>query len=121
MLEKPEYLDRIDELESLSIVRLKGNIDQAIIPIIEERIKANRKAGSMIDKNVLVDYKQVEKIDSAAIAFHLVRLKEYEAKGFKIGFVNPSEELKVFLGMFHLSDAFKIYTSEEDAINELNY
>jgi len=120
MSEKPQYLDRIDELEKVSIVRLKGNIDQAMIPVIENRIQSNRKAGSVIDKNVLVDYKQVEKVDSAAVAFHLVRLKEYEAKGFKIGFVNSSEELKVFLSMFHLSDAFKIYTSEEDAINELN-
>lgn len=120
MSEKPEYLDRIDELEKVSIVRLKGNIDQAMIPVIEDRIQTNRKAGSVIDKNVLVDYKKVEKVDSAAVAFHLVRLKEYEAKGFKIGFVNSSKELKVFLAMFHLSDAFKIYTSEEDAINELN-
>jgi len=120
MSEKPEYLASLDELEKVSIVRLKGNIDQAMIPVIEDRIQANRKAGSVIDKNVLVDYKQVEKVDSAAVAFHLVRLKEYEAKGFKIGFVNTSEELKVFLDMFQLSDAFKIYASEEDAINELN-
>jgi anti-anti-sigma factor len=120
MSEKPQYLDRIDELEKVSIVRLKGSIDQAMIPVIENRIQANRKAGSIIDKNVIVDYKQVEKVDSAAVAFHLVRLKEYEAKGFKIGFLNPSEELKVFLGMFQLSEAFKIYASEENAINELN-
>lgn len=120
MSEKLQYLDRIDELEKVSIVRLKGNIDQAMIPVIEERIQKNRKAGSVIDKNVLVDYALVQKVDSSAIAFHLVRLKEYESRGFKIGFVNASEELIVFLNMFHLSDAFKIYTNEEEAVKELN-
>lgn len=37
MSEKPQYLGRIDELEKVSIVRLKGNIDQAMIPAIENR------------------------------------------------------------------------------------
>jgi len=121
MSDKPQYLDRMDELEKVSIVRLKGNIDQQMIPIIEERIQANRKKGSGIEKNVLIDYALVDKVDSAAIAFHLIRLKEYEAKGFKIGFMNASDELMAFLNMFHLSDAFKIYINEEEAINELNY
>jgi len=120
MSDKPEYLDRIDELDNLSIVRLKGNMDQAMIPVIEERIRVNRKAGSKIEKNILVDYKLVEKVDSAAVAFHLVRLKEYEAKGYKIGFINPSDELNTYLGMYHLCDAFKTYKSEQEAVNELN-
>ncbi|MBP9854453.1 MAG: hypothetical protein KBD53_06270 [Candidatus Omnitrophica bacterium] len=33
MPNKPIYLDKIDELEKVSIVRLKGNIDQQMIPI----------------------------------------------------------------------------------------
>ena len=58
---------------------------------------------------------------SNAYSPELARLnEEYEAKGFKIGFLNPSDELKVFLSMFHLSDAFKIFTNEEVAISELN-
>ena len=120
MTEKPQYLAQIEELERLTIVRLKGNIDQDMIPVIEDRIQFNRKAGSKVDNNVLVDYRLVDKIDSAAVAFHLVRLKEYEAKGYKIGFINPSEELKVFLQMYHLTNAFKIYTSEQEALDELN-
>ena len=120
MLDKPRYLEKIDELERVTVVRLKGNIDQQMIPIIEERIQHNRKKGSTINKNVLVDYKLVKKVDSATIAFHLVRLKEYQEKGFRIGFMNLSYELKVYLNMFGLCEAFKIYADEEQAINELN-
>ncbi|MBP9854459.1 MAG: STAS domain-containing protein [Candidatus Omnitrophica bacterium] len=120
MPNKPEYLDKIDELEKVSIVRLKGNIDQQMIPVIQERILANRKKGSKIDKNVLVDYALVEKVDSAAVAFHLIRLKEYEVKGFKIGFMNASDELLAYLNMFRLSAAFKIYSNEKQALAELN-
>jgi len=118
--EKPSYLDRIDELDKVSIVRLRGDIDQETVPIIEDRIMANRLSGSKIDKNVLVDYAHTGKIDSAAVAFHLMRLKEYEAKGFKIGFINVSDTLRTYLEMFNLSDTFKIYSNESEAVNELN-
>ena len=117
--EKPTYLERIDELPRLSIVRLKGRIDQAMVPVINARIKANRKAGSKIDKNVLLDFSQVEHVDSAAIVFHLIRLKEYQEKGFKVGFINISNELKVLLEIYKESDAFAIYLSEAEAVREL--
>lgn len=118
--QKPPYLDRIDELEKLSIVRLKGNIDQSMIPTIDSRINENRKAGSKIDKNVILDFLQVEHVDSATIAFHLIRLKEYQEKGFKVGFLNVTQELNTLLDLFKETVTFKIYSNEEEAVKELN-
>ena len=117
--DKPPYLDRIEESPRLSIVRLKGRIDQAMVPVIDARIKANRKAGSKIDKNVLLDFAKVEHVDSATIVFHLIRLKEYEEKGFKIGFINVTDELKTMLEIYKENDAFKIYSSEAEAVREM--
>lgn len=116
----PPYLDRIDELEYMDIVRLKGNIDQEMIPVMEERIEANRKAGSRINKNILVDYAKVDKIDTAAIAFHLLRLQEYQEHGFSIGFINLTDDLKAHLDMFKGNAAFKVYDSEAEAVEDLN-
>lgn len=118
--EKPPYLDRIDELEKMSIVRLKGKIDQTMVPVIDARINENRKAGSKIDKNVLLDFAKVEHVDSATIAFHLIRLKEYQEKGFKVGFLNATAELRTLLAMFKEDGTFKIYVSEEAAVKEMN-
>ncbi len=118
--DKPPYLDRINELEKLSIVRLKGRIDQTTIPAIDSRIQENRRAGSTIDKNVVLDFAKVEHVDSATIAFHIVRLKEYQEKGFKVGFMNITGELKVLLDLFKENDEFKIFASEEEAVRELN-
>ncbi|MCA9400028.1 MAG: STAS domain-containing protein [Candidatus Omnitrophica bacterium] len=114
------YLDRMDDFEFVQIVRLKGDIDQTMIPVIQNRIEYNRSQGSKIDKNIIVDYKKVNKIDSATIAFHIVRLKEYQEKGFKIGFINMTEQLRSLLAMFHQCDTFKIYLSEEEAMVALN-
>ena len=114
--ELPPYLERVDELEFVNVVRLKGKIDQEMIPVIENRIQANRKAGYTISKNVLVDYALVEKIDSAAIAFHLVRLEEYREHGFKIGFVNVTDEMTAHLEVFKNSDAFFIFDTEDEAV-----
>lgn len=119
--QQPPYLDRIDELDHVRIARLKGNIDQTMVPVIEARIQENRKQeGVKIDKNIIIDYAQVNKIDTAAIAFNLVRLKEIEAAGHKIGFINASDQLKVLLDMFKQSDAFQLYNTEEEAIDALN-
>ena len=118
--EKPPYLERIDELEKVSIVRLKGRIDQAMIPVVESRIKENRRHGSKIDKNVLLDFAKVDHVDSATIAFQIIRLREYQAKGFKTGFINISNEMRALLDIFKENEEFKIFASEDEAMKELN-
>ena len=118
--EKPPYLERIDELAKVSIVRLKGKIERDMIPLIDVRIEKNRRAGSQIDKNVLIDFAKVVDVDSATIAFHLLRLKEYEEKGFKIGFINLIDEMNALVSMFKESKSFRIYVSEEEALKDLN-
>ena len=118
--EKPLYLDRIDELDKLSIVRLKGQIVQSTIPSIEARIQENRRAGSTIDKNVLVDFAKVEDVDSATIAFHLMHLEEFHKKGFEVGFININEEFRNLLDLFKKNEKFKVFVSEAEAVQELN-
>ncbi len=119
--EKPIYLERIDEFPSVDIIRLKGRIDQTTIPAVESRIQENRQTeGTVIDKNVVVDFLLVDHVDSATIAFHMIHLREFQEKGFRIGFINVHREMKVFIEMFEAMDAFKIFASEEEALKELN-
>ena len=116
----PPYLERIDELEKLDIVRLKGRIEHTMIPMIESRIQENRRAGSKIEKNILLDYSKVVDVDSATIAFHLVHLREYEAQGFKVGFIQIIDEMRSLVDIFNEEKAFRVYASEEEAVRELN-
>ena len=91
-----------------------------MIPVVEERIKENRQKGSKIEKNVILDFSKVEHVDSSLIASHLLHLREYQEKGFQIVLLNVTRELKSLLDVFHESDKFKIFTSEEEAIQEMN-
>ena len=118
--EMPPYLERIDELEKVSIVRLKGLITRDMIPIIEARIKANRRMGSKIDKNVIVDFAKVEDVDSATVAFHIIHLEEFHAKGFEVGFININAEMKALLELFKEKANFKVFGSENEAVKVLN-
>lgn len=118
--EPPPYLERIDELEKVSIVRLKGEITREMIPVIEKRIQDNRRLGSKIEKNVIVDFAKVVDVDSATVAFHVIHLEEYHQKGFEVGFINLNDEMKVLLEMFKHSAPFKVYPSEAGAVKELN-
>ena len=118
--EKPPYLEKIDSFEKLDIVRLKGRLDHEIIPIVESRIKTNRAAGSIIDKNVVLDFARVEHVDSALIATHVIHLKEYQEKGFTIAFLNVTSEWRALVDIFKESKKFKVYVSEDQAIKDLN-
>lgn len=117
---KPPYLDRIDEHEHVNVVRLKGKIGRQMVPLIEARIRQNRRKGDGIEKNIIIDYALVTDVDTATVAFHLVRLKEYEGEGFKIGFLNVSDKLRALLNMFQQGEAFRMYDDEIAAIKELN-
>ena len=118
--EKPSYLERIDEMDKLSIVRLKGRITRDTIPTIDSRIKANRAAGETIDKNVVLDFARVDDVDSATVAFHIIHLKEFHAKGFEVGFINLNEEMKALVELFRENGTFKVFMSEAEAVQALN-
>ena len=40
--------------------------------------------------------------------------------GFQIGFINASQKLMTMLEMFKQSDSFKIFESEQEAVDQLN-
>lgn len=119
-LDHPPYLERIDELPNVSIVRLKGEITRDMIPLIEERIQTNRRMGSKIEKNVLMDFGKVVDVDSATIAFHLIHMEEYHKQGFEVGFINLNEEMRHLIEIFKNSASFKVYPNEAKALEELN-
>jgi len=118
--EHPPYLERIDELEKVSIVRLKGEITREIIPVIEGRIQNNRRMGSRIDKNVIIDFAKVVDVDSATVAFHVIHLEEYHQQGFEMAFINLNDEMRVLLQMFKKNAPIKTYPSEDEAVRDLN-
>lgn len=119
--DKPPYLEGIEELEKVTIVRLKGEITREMIPLIEARIQNNRKMGSKIEKNVIIDFAKVIDVDSATVAFHLIRLKEYQKEGFEVALINLNEEMKVLLQMYGRNAPMKVYPTEANAIAALNH
>lgn len=118
--QKPSYIGKVDSFTYLDIIRLKGPMDYTVIPLIEDRIQRDRAQGGTIDKNILLDFKNVEKIDSSAIAFHVARLKEFQAKQYKLAFINLSQEYQDMLSIFKQDEIFMIYDDEEKAVLELN-
>lgn len=116
----PPYIDKIKDYDYVQIVRLKGDIDKEMIPVIEARIEYNRSQGETSKKNIVVDYTKVTKVDSATVAFHLVRLKELQEAGYKVGFINVKQELRTYIDMFKQDYTFRIYDTEKAAVKELN-
>ena len=118
--EKPPYLERIDELTHVDIVRLKGNIDLEMVPIIDSRIQENRRKGGHIEKNIILDFAKVQHIDTATLAFHIIRIREYQKEGKKICFINVTPAMETLFKIFHQENFFKIFKTEQEAIKELD-
>src|SRR6185295_19242112 len=97
-----------------------GEITRDMIPMIERRIEANRRMGSKIDKNVLIDFAKVVDVDSATVAFHLIHLEELHKSGFEMALINLNEEMKALLDIFKRDAPLKVYQTEAEAVSELN-
>ncbi|MDP2924448.1 MAG: STAS domain-containing protein [Candidatus Omnitrophota bacterium] len=112
-----EYIKEIKEISDLVIVRFKGAIDSATIPIIRENIKKYRE--KYLDKNILVDFKEVSHVDSATLAALLIILGEHEKHRTKLGIINISKLFESYLQVERLGTIICTYANEELAMKAL--
>lgn len=112
----PPHLDGWTEYDYMRILRFKGPIDSVTIPKILQFKEQIEKSG-LQTKDVVFDGKKITHIDSAAVAALLMELHQGRQK---VAVLNPPEDLKSYLDIFHQKDKIKIFESEEEAVREFN-
>jgi len=114
------FIDKFEEVRNVRILRFKGSIDSKIVPEILKIKYLIEKQGDINKNNVIVDFKKVTNIDSAAIAVLLIRLSELKHHNKKLGLINVTDQLKILLDIFKTGKLFIIFDSEEAALESLS-
>lgn len=111
------YVRAIQEMENLIIARLKGPIDVTTVPAVS--MDFTGKLRRYLDKNILLDFREVTHVDSSTIAnliFLLIQLQHHHRK-FGITHVSPA--LESYIEIDNVRELFRIYSDEAEALKEL--
>ncbi|MDD4956597.1 MAG: STAS domain-containing protein [Candidatus Omnitrophica bacterium] len=111
------YVKQIEAKGDVHIVRLKGRIDMYTIPEVD-KLRHRALRGSL-RKNILLDFKNVEHVDSATCALLVQSLSELKHVHHRLVLINISDKLKGMLKIARISRLFDVFDSEEKALEEL--
>ena len=101
---------------SLLYSKVKGPIDTRTVYEFEQKIKNFFQQGS---KNLVLNFKQVTYINSTGMGL-LVKLSDsFHNSGGNIRLVDVSEKVIALFDMLGLISLFKMYNSDQEAINEI--
>ena len=114
------FVDKFEEVRNVRILRFKGSIDSTILPDILKMKKQMEKHGDINNNNVLIDFKKITHVDTAAIAALLIELSELKKHDRKLGLINVTEKVKNMLNIFKADKLFFIFDSEEAALESLS-
>jgi anti-anti-sigma factor len=113
-------IDTFEEVGNVRIMRFKGVLDSRMVPEILKIKKQLEKIGDSNRHNVLIDFKKVTSVDSAAIAVLLIKLAELKRHDKKLGLIHVNKQLKTLLDIFKTGELFVIFDSEEAAMESFS-
>ncbi len=115
----PDEIDALEDRGRVQIIRFKGVLDKTTLP--DDSVWGNQyiEKHHLLDKNILVDFKKVERVDSAALAVCLLRLQQFKKHGHKIALIHVPEEFRRLAEIEKISDEIVIYSSEKAALKAL--
>ena len=113
-----DYIKEVKDTGNLVIMRFRGEVDAATIPIIRKNLK--KRAPEFIKKNVLIDLKDVTHIDTATLATFVDMLKKRKEQHTAVALVNVPPFIHRYLEIEKLESFARIYDTEEAALAELS-
>jgi anti-anti-sigma factor len=113
------FLERVEVVEGLRILRFKGSFNHDTIPDIVKMREEMRKVYETDTCNLLIDFKGVEDVDSSSLAVLKWRLEELKEHHHRMGIINIPKRLMSFIEIFKESSSFEFFESEEDAMKDL--
>jgi anti-anti-sigma factor len=114
------FIDKFEEIGNVRILRFKGSIDSGVLPKILKIKDQMIKQKDINKKNVIVDFKKITHVDSAALGALIIRLSELKKHHKKLGLINVTDEMKNMLDIFKTDKYFLIYESEKAALEDLS-
>ncbi|MGB2600806.1 MAG: STAS domain-containing protein [Candidatus Omnitrophota bacterium] len=112
------YIKEIVESGDFIIIRLKGNIDSSTIPIFDEDL--DDVIEKYLDKHVILNFEQVERVDSSTLATLIGLLDNLQKAERKLILVKINQtELDERIEISRVGTLFTVYETEEEALKHL--
>ena len=115
----PSFIDTVDDFPHLKIVRLKGNLDASSVSEFQRYLRKVGGAKKVLNKSVVLDLKDVGRLDSAAIAELLNVFASLKAAKHRLGLMNVPECLSDMVEILKLRGIFLIFESEKRAFQKI--
>ena len=110
------YVSGIEVEGETAIVHFRGEINANTIPIIKNNCCKKTK----LDRNILIDFKEVTHIDSATLAFLVEIIKKLREKNRKMAVLNVSDRQQRLMEITKLDGLIDSYDDEGAALSFLN-
>jgi len=118
--DQPRFIDRIEQVDHVRIVRLRGTIDYTTAEAGYEFILALHEENEPIDYHLLIDCTRLVDVDSSAIALLVVRMRDYLAAGREVALLNADPKVRTYVSLAKLEPRIRMFTSEEEAVTALS-
>jgi anti-anti-sigma factor len=113
------FIDTFEEIGNVRILRFKGSIDSTVLPKILKIKDQMIRQKDINKKNVIIDFKKITHVDSAALGALIIRLSELKRHHKELGLINVTDEMRHMLDIFKTDKYFLIFDSEKAALERL--
>ena len=115
----PGFIRAIDEIRGVRVVRLQGSVGKEIGAQADAADKAAARTNAFA-RPLLFDFAGTEGWDFSTVSYLVLALRRRMASHAQVGIINPPPTLIAELEMARVGTLFRVFPSEEDALNELS-
>ena len=115
----PLSVASLEDYPTIRIVRLRGPIDLTTVTELDRFRKWLTKHKGFKYKHLLLDFKQVTKTDSSAVAGLMQAIAELKSSKHHLGAINFSENFRSMLQILKVDKWITFYANESDAVEDL--
>jgi anti-anti-sigma factor len=115
----PQSIAGIEDYPSIRIVRLRGKIDQQTVAELARFRKWVGKHKGFQHKHVLIDFKDVSHVDTAAVAEIIQEVSELKTEHLRLGAVHLNNVVRAMFQVLKVEKLISIYENESAALEDM--
>lgn len=110
---RPTFSIAVEEVDRRFVFRLKGQLDSAHVPLLEQKIDACLKEGA---RSLLLDFSGVEELHAAVLRNLLAISTKLHRQNGKLLIFGGSQDVKKVIEAAGLNHILLIFETEQDAL-----
>ncbi len=115
----PLSIAAVEDYPSIRIVRLRGKIDQQTVAEIERFRRWVGKHRGFQHKHILIDFKEVTHVDTAAVAEIIQEVSELKTEHLRLGAVHLNSVVRAMFQVLKVEKLIAIYDNESEALEAM--